>query len=149
MERTTLITVVHQRLSDLATEAGLTASESDYGNWVDYALRALRLSAVTTATGQVLNRLIDYTEHAALLQIRSYFAVRVDIELGPRREKFNQILKSIDERVKQLGIGPVYTTTDLSPPIWDEYVVSSGDRSSWPINWWQLGYGEDTYNRRG
>lgn len=145
MNRSTLISVVHRRLSDYATEAGLTDSEDSYGYWVDYALRSLHLVTVTSAAGQGINRLVDYTEAAALTQIRSYFAVRCDIELGPRREKFNQILKSIDERIKQLGISPVYTLTDISPPVWNEYIVSSGDRESWPLNWWQLGRDEVTY----
>jgi hypothetical protein len=144
MDRSTLITTVHKRLSDSATEAGLSAEEASYGAWVDYALRTLHLAAVTSAVGQQLNRLIDYTEAAALTEIRGYYAVRSDIELGPRREKFSQILKAIDLRLAQLGLGPVYTVTDFQAE-WNEYAVSSGDRSTYPINWFQIGSDEPTY----
>jgi len=146
MDRATLITTVHRRLSGYASEAGLSADEASYGIWIDYALRTLGLATVVAAVGTTINRLIDTTEAAVMIEIRSYFAVLVDTTVGPRKEAFSQVLKSIDDRIRQLGVGPMYVITDHSPPVWNEYVIQSGDRSSWPMDWWQRGYDEPTYD---
>lgn len=142
MNRSTLITQVHRRMSTLGTMIGLSDDEASYGTHVDYALRALGLAAVTDAVGRTINRLMSSTRRSVLEEARGYYMVRVDIELGLRREKASQVLERIMKELELLGAGEVYTLQDQLPATWDDYTVTSGDRRTWPLDWWQRGYDE-------
>lgn len=135
MTRAELITIVHKRLGSLATEVDFAADEASYGNAVDYALRSLRGDTVIASVAvEDRNELIDLTEQAAYRELRNRYSLYVDIEIGPRREKFNQTLKALDKLIKP---GPM-VTRDAEYEFTD-FTLYSGS-STWPIDWWLRNY---------
>lgn len=115
ISRAALATTVAARLGGLATDASLTTTPSasgpngSYSAAIDEALRSLGAvnswgdpDITTLDYGQVN----DATEAAvtALLQtLRSTYALRTDVSLGPRRESFSQIAASIDAMLSGSG----------------------------------------------
>lgn len=135
MTRAELITIVHKRLGTLATEIGFLADEASYGNAVDYALRSLRGDTVIDSVAvEEYNELIDLTEQAAYRELRNRYSLYVDIELGPRKEKFSQALKALDKLIQP---GPM-VTRDAEYEFTDFTLYSGG--VSWPIDWWLRNY---------
>ena len=115
ISRGALAVTVAARLGGLATGASLTTTPSasgpngSYSAAIDEALRSLGAvnswgdpDITTLDYGQVN----DATEAAvtALLQtLRSTYALRTDVSLGPRRESFSQIAASIDAMLSGSG----------------------------------------------
>ncbi len=116
VSRGALAVTVAARLGGLATDASLTTTPSasgpngSYSAAIDEALRSL--GAVNSwgdpdITALDYGQVNDATEAAvtALLQtLRSTYALRTDVSLGPRRESFSQIAESIDAMLS--GSGP-------------------------------------------
>ena len=108
ISRSSVATIVHDRLGALATDKGLstTASgdltEGDYTYAVDSGLR--RLGAVDPVAGLPDIRWVEQNEvddiislvlTVMLEQLQIEYSVEVDIAVGPRRESLSQISKAI------------------------------------------------------
>lgn len=134
ISRADAITAIHDRLSGLATNAGFTAIEGDYGNALDVALRSYTgdtdITAIETAD---INALYDLFEQASLRKLRNYYVIKVDTTVGPRREALNQIVQLIDRRIRE---SPIVVDT---PVEFDELDISDSEGYKLTPNWFELG----------
>lgn len=106
---------VAARISEIATDAGLstTASasgpEGDYGAAIDEALRAVGAMNswgdpdVTLLCADKVNEVIEQVKVGMLQRVRSKYALEVDVSLGPRSESRSQIASSLDEMLAGAG----------------------------------------------
>lgn len=106
---------VADRLSELASDASLSSTatgdkpEGDYTAAIDEALRAVGAvdgygsPDVTQVLLSKTNDLVESAQMAVLQRLRSRYALKTDVSLGPRRESYSQIAKSIDEMLSGAG----------------------------------------------
>lgn len=109
-----LATMVAAQLRGLATSAGLLSGASaagpngDYTVAVDEGLRAVGAvnrygdPDVTQLAPRQINDAVEAAKAAMLQALRADYALKTDVQLGPRRESRSQIAESID---KMLGGG--------------------------------------------
>ena len=102
MTRQSLAQIVHDRLGEIATDRGWSyttsgdLTEGDYTYAIDAALRDLELldsddePDITEAEVGQYNTLVEVVERYMLAKAERSLAMRVDLQLGPRRESFSQ-----------------------------------------------------------
>lgn len=108
MDRATLATLVHRRLSSLASDAGLTTQASDgqsegsYTDAIDAALRTLGAYEATTGlldssllTVAQHNQAISLVTQSMLQLLQFHYSTLVDIKVGAREEKLSQIRQAL------------------------------------------------------
>lgn len=117
IDRATLVSMITARLRSLVTEAGLsgTASSSgpngDYTTAIDEALRAVGAvnmhgdPDITQLQATQINDVVDSARVVVLQALRADYALKTDVQLGPRRESRSQIAGSIDAMLGGGGSG--------------------------------------------
>lgn len=113
--RAGLALTVAGRLAGLAADVGLSTTpsaagpEGDYTAAVDEALRSAGATNrwgdpdVTRLGPDQVNAALEAIQTAMLRTLRSTYALRVDVSLGPRRESYSQIAQSIDAMLAGAG----------------------------------------------
>ncbi len=108
LTRQRILAATSARISDLATDASLTdvavgdQPEGDYTHAIDEALRQVGAvnrwgdPDVCRLDVAKVNDVIEAAVAAMLQRLRSRYALKTDVTLGPRRENFSQIAGSID-----------------------------------------------------
>lgn len=123
MDRPTATNYLQEEYADLATETGWAAGmiATAYSVVIDQSLRQLgyteaQLASTDVGQSLVVNylALLDYY---ALLRYAKFFAIKVDVTIGPRNAvaakrsqvaaHVNALLAWAETRLRQLGIGPV------------------------------------------
>lgn len=109
--RLQLATMIAASLRGLATDAALSSTatgdkpEGDYSQAIDEALRSLGAVGlfgdpdVTRLTARQINDAVEAGRSSMLQFLRSDYALRTDVTLGPRSESLSQIASSIDEMI--------------------------------------------------
>lgn len=110
--RIDLINYMTDGLGILATEAGWT-STSYYEKPLDLALLATTGDTVyppASTVSYTVPGIMAVFEQACLRKLRNYYSFYVDTEVGPRKQKFSQLLKSIEARILETPISVDNTT---------------------------------------
>lgn len=117
IDRATLVSMISARLRSLVTEAGLSGTPSasgpngDYTTAIDEALRAVGAVNVwgdpdiTVLLPTQINDVVDSARVVILQALRADYALKTDVQLGPRRESRSQIATSIDGMLGGGGAG--------------------------------------------
>lgn len=108
MNRSEAVTYLGEQFADLATDAGVTATDTaaGYKGPIDAALRLIGTSESDIATADITSSVADYLaalDYTALLRFHRLYAVRVDISVGEPAvdKKRSQAFKAIGELLKQ------------------------------------------------
>lgn len=126
------IAVVHDMLGVLATTAGLTAIEADYGNQLTAAFHILTGSGDLPDDADVnYTDVINLLELLMLRKLLNYYAFYVDTAVGPRKEQYSQTLKAVERRV----VYPVYSID--TPEDFGELDAYGASYGTFDIDWFE------------
>lgn len=102
MDRADALTYLGESFSAIATELGVTATDTaaGYKSVLDYALRLVGVAEGDLAAADITSDVPDYLialDYAALLRFQRMAAIRVDIEVGDPsvRKSRSQLFKAI------------------------------------------------------
>lgn len=125
-----LATMVAAQLRGLATSAGLLSNASeagpngDYTVAIDEGLRAVGAvnrhgdPDVTQLAPRQINDAVEAAKAAMLQALRADYALKTDVQLGPRRESRSQIAESIDKMLSGGGANNRPAVTRLRHEEW-------------------------------